>query len=134
MENTIKRELVISTQDHDTLKQYLQKNTMDLNYDRVQAAKLSERLKSAHVVNNNDLDRDTIGLNSIVTIRYTIARLNQTHTLGLPGDRVHQNDSLSVISPLGMALLGRKKGDSFTLKTARGNRIYTITEVYNPVD
>ena len=134
MENTLKRELRISKKDHDKMKQYLQTNSMDLNYDRVQAARLTERLKSAHVVNNNELDRGTIGLNSTVTIRYTIARLNQTHTLCLPGDGVHRNDNLSIISPLGMALLGRKKGDSFTLRTARGNRIYTITEVYNPID
>jgi regulator of nucleoside diphosphate kinase len=134
METKINNQLTITKRDYDVLMHYLQTTSMDLNYDRVQAEKLIEEVKTARVVNNTEFPKDMIGLNSKVMIRNTIARQNQEFTLVLPGKVDHKNDKVSILSPLGAALLGFSKGDTITLPSARGKRFYTIVEVTNPVD
>ncbi len=134
METKINNQLTITKRDYDVLMHYLQTTSMDLNYDRVQAEKLIEEVKTARVVNNTEFPKDMIGLNSKVMIRNTIARQNQEFTLVLPGKVDHKNDKVSILSPLGAALLGFSKGDTITLPSARGKRFYTIVEVTNPGD
>ena len=134
METKINNQLTIKKNDHNVLMHYLQTTSMDLNYDRVQAEKLTEEVKAARVVNKTEFPKDMIGLNSKVTIRNTIARQNQEYTLVLPEEVDHKNDKVSVLAPLGAALLGFSKGDTITLPSAAGKRFYTIIGVTNPVD
>lgn len=134
METKIANRLAIPKQDQDVLIHYLQTTSMDLNYDRVQAEKLLEDIKTAEVVPGAEHSRDMIRLNSSVTVRNTIAHQNQEYTLVLPGQVDHQNHRLSILSPLGSALLGKSKGETVKLHSARGTKLFTVLAVTNPVD
>jgi regulator of nucleoside diphosphate kinase len=134
MEINTDNQLTIKKNDYDTLMHYLKTTSMDLNYDRVQAEKLTEEVKTARVVNKTEFPKDMIGLNSKVTIRNSTTRQNQEYTLVLPGKVNHKNDKVSVLAPLGAALFGVCKGDTIALPSAAGKRFYTIIAVTNPVE
>ncbi len=120
--------MVLSKNDHVEITNFLRTNSPDLKYDRLRAEKLLGELNAAQVLSNSEVPNDVVGLNSRVRIRNTVIRQNQEFVLVLP-DRVDRRfDRLSVLDPLGSALLGHRKGDTVTLLTARGKRYYAILE------
>ena len=134
METITNHKLTITQHDYDTLMQYLKTSVPELKYDRQLTNKLKEEVKEPRIVNKNEFPRDMVRLNSKVTLRNTIARQNYEYTLVLPENPETNNDILSVLAPLGGALLGASKGDTITMPSPRGKRIYTIVEVVNPID
>lgn len=73
--------------------------------------------------------KDVIGFGSKVSIKKEGAP--DTHEYEIVGSeeadmRVHK---LSHVSPLGGALMGKKKGDTFTFQTPGGKQTYTVEKV-----
>ena len=126
--------LIISKNDYDHLMHYLRTNAPELQYDRIKAEQLIEELENANVVNNTAVPNDVVRLNSKVVVRNTLARQNYEYTIVLPGDTDIRSEKVSVLAPIGSALLGVRKGDTVTLPSPKGKRHYTVLEVTNPVD
>jgi len=89
-------------------------------------SELMALLKNVTVVQNNG-DRHKIGMGSLVTAasegktkEFTIVSFNEAN----PSEGKISNES-----PLGVAFLGKKKGEKITVTTPRGNVIYEILEV-----
>ena len=87
---------------------------------------LSALLKNVTVVQNNG-DKHKIGMGSKVTAvaegktkEFTIVSFNEAN----PGEGKISNES-----PLGVAFIGKKKGEKITVSTPRGNIIYEILSV-----
>ena len=83
-------------------------------------------LKNVTVVQNNG-DKHKIGMGSRVTAsaegktkEFTIVSFNEAN----PGEGKISNES-----PLGVAFIGKKKGEKITVNTPRGNVIYEILDV-----
>lgn len=72
---------------------------------------------------------DVIGLGSEVTIQKDKDSENRTYTIvGSEEANIHEH-KLSYLSPLGEALMGKTKGDSFTFETPSGKQNYKILKV-----
>jgi len=87
---------------------------------------LTALLKNVTVVQNNG-DKHKIGMGSNVTAaaegktkEFTIVSFNEAN----PSEGKISNES-----PLGVAFIGKKKGEKITVNTPRGNIIYEILEV-----
>lgn len=134
METKRNTQLVIAKNDFDRLMHFLRNNEPELQYDRKRAKQLMEELSRSAVVSPAEIPINMIRLNSRVVVRNTMARQNNLYILVLPGETDLKQDKISILSPLGMALLGAVKGDTITLPSTRGQKFYTIVEVTSPVE
>jgi regulator of nucleoside diphosphate kinase len=72
-------------------------------------------------------------MNSTVRVRDCDGGRTTTLTLVFPEDANPQADRISVIAPLGAALLGYRVGDRISFKVPTGSRACEIVEVvYQP--
>ena len=90
--------------------------------------KLEELVKHTTIITDGK-KKDEIGFGSKVLIKRDGSA--ETHEYTIVGSeeadmRVHK---LSHVSPLGAALMGKKKGDEFTFETPNGKQTYTIQKV-----
>lgn len=90
--------------------------------------KLEEIVKRAKITTENK-KKDVVGFSSTVTIKKEGS--GESHEYIIVGSeeadmRVHK---LSHVSPLGAALMGKKKGDVFTFETPGGKQTYSVEKV-----
>lgn len=90
--------------------------------------KLEELVKRAKIVTDGK-KKDVVGFGSIIAIKKDGG--NDLHEYTIVGSeeadmRAHK---LSHVSPLGAALMGKKKGDSFTFETPNGKQTYHVEKV-----
>lgn len=92
--------------------------------DRI--SNLEAILKKSEIVNHRTGSIATIGS------RVSISKDNgnqQSYTIVGSEEADMANNKISYLSPLGEALLGKKKGETCTIKTPKGEVIYKIIEV-----
>jgi transcription elongation factor GreA len=91
-------------------------------------AQLEDKLRSAQVINASELDTNVVRVGSLVTgedekgknFKYTIVGSTEADPI---------NGRLSNESPVGKALVGRKRGDTVTVPAPKGERRLTISEI-----
>ena len=102
---------------------------------------LTRRLTELSKIDLSEVPNDRVGFGSRVTVTDMRTRDEETYTLVF-GDYIDiDSGQISVASPLGQTLLGKKKGDTVTLQLPRGERklkikaLITLPEmVDNPED
>lgn len=93
---------------------------------------LRAELHRADVCPDNALPRQTVVMNSTVTYRIDWDPV-RCGTMVFPHDRPARDDEISLLSPLGVALLGLRRGDCMPFFTAdRGFRLVTVVDVVPP--
>ncbi|MBO6881636.1 MULTISPECIES: GreA/GreB family elongation factor [Winogradskyella] len=89
---------------------------------------LSEELKTAHIVDEEDMPKDVIRFNSTVTVTFNNG-VEKTLQLVIPMDKDFQNSRISVLTPMGSALIGYSEGDSIIWDFPNGTQQITISKV-----
>ncbi len=89
--------------------------------------KLESILKSAKIVKNSK--SDTVGMGSTVTVQKLGADDKHTYIIVGAEEADMLSGKISYHSPLGNALMGKKKGDEFSFHTPKGNQKYKILKV-----
>ena len=89
-------------------------------------SQLEELLKNAEILKKKS--GDTVVAGSTVTIKKGTSG-EQTFELVGSEEADMSEGRLSYSSPLGVALMGKKKGDTFTFETPKGNTKYKIVSV-----
>ena len=89
---------------------------------------LEKTIKEAKIV-AHEKRGDVVGLGSVVTIRKEKEKNDRQYTIvGSDEADIHQR-KLSYLSPLGEALMGKTKGDSFTFNSPSGEQVYKVLKV-----
>jgi len=90
--------------------------------------KLSEELKSAHIVDEEEMPEDVIRFNSKVTV---VSDTGWEKTLQVvnPTDRDSKKDKISVLMPMGAALIGYSSNDTVVWDFPGGKQELKITNV-----
>lgn len=89
---------------------------------------LEKVIKEAKIVAHKKKG-DVVGLGSEVTIQKDGEAKPRTYTIvGSEEANIHEH-KLSYLSPLGEALMGKSKGDSFTFSTPNGKMSCTVVSV-----
>lgn len=91
-------------------------------------AKLSEELKTAHIVDNDEMPYDIIRFNSIVTLVLE-SGIKKTLQVVMPVDRDVKQDKISVLTPMGSALIGYSKEDTILWDFPSGRQEIKIVDV-----
>lgn len=101
--------------------------------NREELADLEYELERGTEVESTEVAPDVVTMNS--TVRVTDLDANTTHlyTIVFPSDADFEKGRISILSPLGTALLGYRAGDVVTWEMPRGTRRLRIEElVYQP--
>ena len=90
-------------------------------------AQLEEKLRSATVIDNSDIGTDIVRVGSIVHVRE--GGKSTKYTIVGSAEASPAEMKLSNESPVGKALLGRKRGEEVTFPTPKGERRLKITKI-----
>lgn len=90
---------------------------------------LERVIKEAKIVVGDKKGAAVVGLGSVATIQREGEKENRIYTIvGSEEANIHEH-KLSYLSPLGEALMGKNKGDSFTFATPNGKQAYKVIDV-----
>jgi transcription elongation factor GreA len=92
-------------------------------------AKLEERLAAARVIEKRDIAKDVVSIGSTVRLRDVDARQTVEYHIVGSAEANPAEYKLSNESPVGQAILGKKKGETVEVKTPRGSLKYKILEI-----
>jgi regulator of nucleoside diphosphate kinase len=88
-------------------------------------------LKNAKLVNKDNFPSDVVRLNSRVKIKDVNKGKVMDLTLVTPDKADIRERKISVMAPVGTALIGFKKGQKINWQVPAGRRTFTIMEVIN---
>lgn len=97
--------------------------------DREDLALLGEEIERAIEVEPSDLPADVVTLNSTVRVTDLESGATSDYTIVLPGEGNYDAGKISVLAPLGTALLGYRVGDEIEWEVPRGVRRLRIDAV-----
>ncbi len=92
-------------------------------------AKLEERLAAARVIEKRDIAKDVVSIGSRVRLRDVDAKQTVEYHIVGSAEANPAEHKLSNESPVGQAILGKKKGETVEVKTPRGSLKYKILEI-----
>lgn len=94
---------------------------------------LRTELQRAEIVDAADVPADVITMNSTVSLRDLDTGELETYTLVFPHEANIANSKLSILAPIGTAILGYRVGDVVEWRVPNGSRHLRIEEVlYQP--
>lgn len=111
---------------YDLLKNHLKVNNKLSTYNK---NKLEAELKTAKLIPNKNLPDDVVSINSNVQIRDTETQQEMNFDLVAPGEAKMSQQKLSILSPLGVALLGYYEGNEVKWEMPEGFKNYKIEKV-----
>ena len=119
---------IIGKLDHTTIMSHLQSGQAGSLFNRFDREDLLAELKKATVVDDNKLPLDVIRLNSTVFVRDEQDKEIEL-TLVIPGLANIKERKISVMSPVGIALLGCRKGQEVVWRVPHGEKRFFIVDV-----
>lgn len=103
------------------------KNEQAQVHNRIQ--QLEQKLRNARVVSTQDQPKDTVSIGSAVTLREPGTKKTREYTIVGSAEADPRQHRLSNESPVGKALLGRKKGETVVIPAPRGALEYEIVKI-----
>ncbi len=92
---------------------------------------LSEELADATVLDEADFPKDVIRLNSNVTIEDVKNKKEMNFTLVLPGESNIKEKKVSILAPIGTAVIGFREGQKVAWRVPAGDTEFLIKKVGN---
>ena len=93
-------------------------------------AQLEERLLDARVINARDIDTSVVSIGSVVRLRDVDAKATIEYHIVGSAEANPSAHKLANDSPVGRAILGRKKGETVEVSTPRGAKLkFKIMEI-----
>lgn len=122
------RPIVITETDARKLRELLLSNVR-ANRDQDHLHELAEELRRASIVDTGDAPDDVITLNAHIEVLDLSTSKRRKLTLVLPPEADATAGLISVLAPLGTALLGYRAGDEFEWRMPGGLRRLRIERV-----
>ena len=123
---------VVTSSDALRLKQLLE-GTVAYQRDQEYFDNLEQELESASVVSPEFVPADVVTLNSQISIREINTGDERIFTLVMPRDTDIERGKVSIMAPLGIAVLGQRIGDVVEFRVPAGLRKVKITRIlYQP--
>jgi regulator of nucleoside diphosphate kinase len=119
---------VIGKIDHATIMAHLKSGQAGSLFNRFDAEELLAELKKARLVEDDKLPGDVIRLNSTVQVRDEKDKLVEL-TLVIPSIANIKERKISVMSPVGIALIGCRKGQQVVWRVPQGEKRFFIVDV-----
>ncbi len=123
-----REQIVITREDKKRLLRILPR--LGTEYaDREDLVLLAEEIERAVEVAPDDVPADVVTLGSTARVTDLGSRESRDYTIVLPGEANYETGRISVLAPLGTALLGYRVGDEIEWEVPRGVRRLRIDAV-----
>jgi len=132
--DNVREQLLLTKTDYETIRLYLKQNFRVASFNRQDAEELEGELKKARVVNQEELPQDVVRLNSAVTIKDEEMKKVMQVRLVTPDKADIKQRKISILSPVGTALIGYRKGMKVRWQVPAGKKTFIILDVDNSFD
>ncbi|MEO8822416.1 MAG: GreA/GreB family elongation factor [Ginsengibacter sp.] len=123
--------VILTRTDYEILNSYVKNlQGMQVN-ERENFSKLYGELKKAQIVEDDSLPTDIVRLGSTVVIKDLMTNRDMTVTIVLPQQADIKQKKVSVLAPIGTALIGFKKGQTVNWNVPSGKKDFKIKNVIN---
>jgi regulator of nucleoside diphosphate kinase len=130
---TTPRDIFITRRDLERLENLIEVMGKRDTGSRPYIEELEEELERAHVVEADQIPPDVITMNSRVRLEDLNSREELTYTLAFPGSADAGENVISVLAPIGTALLGYRENAVIEWPVPAGTRRLKVLEVvYQP--
>lgn len=123
------RKIVITESDHLNLNTLLESEFAKVAGPAIRLEELKRELKRAEIVPPDEISNDVVSMNSKVVLRDLETGERETYTLVFPNDADIAEGRLSVLAPIGTAILGEHVGDEIHWRVPSGWRRLKIEEI-----
>jgi len=123
------RKIFITTTDAERLRNLIQDMKNPSDHERIYLKLLTEELLRAEVVEPQKIPRDIVTMNSLVKFRDMETREVYMYSIVYPANSDFEKGRISVLAPIGMALLGHRVGDVVEWPVPAGMRRLKVEEV-----
>jgi len=128
-----KRTIHITDYDMQRLRKLLEGTQYWNKKDREYLAHLEEEWDRASIVPSKKVPADVVTMNSEVEVCDLDSGKSMTLRLVFPGDADFERGRISILAPIGTALLGYRTGDTVEWAVPAGTRRFRIDRmVYQP--
>lgn len=127
----IKNQLLLAKDDYDIIMAYIRNGVARNTFNRQDAEELEMELKKAKVVEKTKIPEDVVMLNSEVTIKDEVENKMMQLTVVTPEKADIKKKMISILSPIGTALIGFRRGQQVKWKVPAGKKTFSIIDVKN---
>lgn len=127
------RDIYITKFDLARLKELLQVGISFKERDRDYLESLQNELDRAHIVDSTAIPHNVVTMNSRVRLKDMETGEEKIYTLVFPSDADIERNRISILAPIGTAILGYRAGDTLDWLVPAGKRKVRIQEIlYQP--
>ncbi|AMQ01368.1 Transcription elongation factor [Pedobacter cryoconitis] len=119
------RPIVLSRGIFDLLKSHLRRRKLS----KYNENKLELELRYARQVLHRELPEDVVTVNTRVRVKELVSGNEFTYNLVAPEHAKRKNNTLSILSPIGVAMLGYPQGAELQWEMPEGIKVFRIEEV-----
>ncbi len=125
--------IFITTNDAEKLRELMRESERSDYRGSDYLKQLDGELKKASIVRPGEIPADVITLNSTARLVDKETQEEMIYTLVFPEAADPAQGKISILAPIGTAMLGYKAGDSFDWNTPGGKRTILVKEIlYQP--
>jgi regulator of nucleoside diphosphate kinase len=125
--------IYITEVDYNRLSGLIDRTRERNSIDREYLNKLEAELDRAEVVEAKDIPGDVITMRSKVRLKDLVSGESNTYSLVFPTEADFAEGKISVLAPIGTAILGYKQGDTIEWSVPSGLRRLKVEEIlYQP--
>lgn len=127
----VENQVILLKNDYELLNEYVKNlHGMQVN-EKENFRKLSQELGKAQLVDVTDFPMDIVRLDSTVVIRDVQTKRDMTITIVMPQSADIKQKKVSVLAPIGTALIGFRKGQKVSWEVPAGKKDFIIMDVTN---
>jgi regulator of nucleoside diphosphate kinase len=127
----VKEQLIVWKDDYEVIMTYLKQGLGRNTFNRQDAEELQAELKKAKLVNKAELPGDVVRLNSVVTVKDEKENRVLKVEVVTPEKANIRQRKISILSPIGTALIGFRKGRKVKWNVPAGKKTFIILDVEN---
>lgn len=128
-----KRKIYVTENDKNKLQKLFASTIGFRSRDLKTVKDLLNELQRAEVIDDNKIKNNVVTMNSTVQVKDLNTNEEFTYTIVYPEFADINENKISILAPIGTALLGYKAGDTIEWEVPRGKRKIKIMKVvYQP--
>jgi regulator of nucleoside diphosphate kinase len=125
--------IYITEPDYNRLSGLIERTRDRNGHDREYLNKLEVELDRAEIVDPKDIPADVITMRSKVRLKDLVSGESNTYSLVFPTEANFAEGKISVLAPIGTAILGYRRGDTIEWPVPSGLRKIKVEEIlYQP--
>lgn len=125
--------IYVTELDYNRLNGLIDRTRERNSVDREYLNKLEAELDRAEIVDPKDIPSDVITMRSKVRLKDLVSGQSATYSLVFPAEANFADGKISVLAPIGTAILGYRTGDTIEWPVPSGLRQLQIEEIlYQP--